>query len=287
MLAFLVRTRPAPALMILTALVAGAWTVLAVAHAVPAVAQDADVISDEEDDAGPAAATPAPARASAEPPAAPPARKKNYLQWLYESLGLGYSVTFLALSFTLVALVVMNIIAARRDNVLPAELIEGFEAHLNAKQYQQAYELAKNDESFLGKVLSAGLAKLSVGYGQALEAMQEVGEDEDMKLGHRLSYMALIGTISPMVGLLGTVQGMIESFDVIATSTTAPKPSELAGGIATALFTTLIGLMIAIPALAVYGILRNRVERLVLEVGIVSEGLMGRFQNVGAKKPEA
>jgi len=280
------RAWSAPAALILVAMVATAWTVLTVALPGPAAAQDGDVIPDDEADAAPAAKAP-PAIRAAPPPAAPPIRTKSYLGWLYESLGIGYSVTFLALSFTLVALVVMNMIAARRDNVLPAELIEGFESHLNAKQYQQAYELAKNDESFLGKVLSAGLAKLSVGYGPALEAMQEVGEDEDMKLEHRLSYMALIGTISPMVGLLGTVQGMIASFDVIATSSTAPKPSQLAAGIATALFTTLVGLLIAIPALGTYGILRNRVERLVLEVGIVSEGLMARFQNVGNKKPEA
>ncbi|HYW81444.1 MAG TPA: MotA/TolQ/ExbB proton channel family protein, partial [Thermoguttaceae bacterium] len=69
--------------------------------------------------------------------------------------------------------------------------------------------------------------------------------------------------------------------EVIATSTTAPKPSELAAGISTALFTTLLGLFIAIPAIAAYNILRNRVARLVLEVGILSEGLMGRFSNVG------
>jgi biopolymer transport protein ExbB len=283
---FNVRTRPAAAVLFLMALGAGALVTLSLADARRAAAQDDDVMPDEAADTAPAAA-PAPATPSAAPPDAPPAAKKSYLTWLLDSLGIGYSITFLVLSFTLVALFVMNVIAARRDNVLPAELIEGFEAHLNSKQYQQAYELAKNDESFLGKVLSAGLAKLSVGYGPALEAMQEVGEDEAMKLEHRLSYMALIGTISPMVGLLGTVQGMIASFDVIATSTTAPKPSDLAAGIATALFTTLMGLLIAIPALGAYGILRNRVERLVLEVGIVSESLMSRFQNVGAKKPEA
>ena len=105
-----------------------------------------------------------------------------------------------------------------------------------------------------------------------------------MKLEHRLSYIALIGTVSPMIGLLGTVQGMIASFQVIATSPTAPKPAQLADGISTALFTTLVGLMIAIPAVAAYNILRNRIARLVLEVGILSEDLMSRFSNVGVKK---
>jgi biopolymer transport protein ExbB len=276
------RNRSTAAALLLMALGALAVVTLSLVDAPRAAAQDDDVMPDDA-----AGAAGAPAAPSAAPPEAPPAAKKSYLTWLANSLGFGYSITFLVLSFTLVALFVMNVIAARRDNVLPAELIEGFESHLNSKQYQQAYELAKNDESFLGKVLSAGLSKLSVGYGPALEAMQEVGEDEAMKLEHRLSYMALIGTISPMVGLLGTVQGMIASFDVIATSATAPKPADLAAGIATALFTTLMGLLIAIPALGAYGILRNRVERLVLEVGIVSESLMSRFQNVGAKKPEA
>jgi biopolymer transport protein ExbB len=191
---------------------------------------------------------------------------------------------FLGLSFTLVALFVMNLLTARRDNVCPVSLVEGFEAHLNDKQYQEAYELAKSDESFLGQVLSAGLAKLSSGYEKAIEAMQEVGEEENMKLEHRLSYMALIGTISPMVGLFGTVHGMISSFSVIANSASTPKASQLAAGISTALFTTLVGLAIAIPAIAAYNILRNRIARLVLEVGILSEGLMGRFENVGNQK---
>jgi biopolymer transport protein ExbB len=210
------------------------------------------------------------------------APRKRALQWMYESLGWFYSIVFLSLSFTLVALFVMNLLTARRENVVPAALVEGFEAHLNEKRYQEAYEMAKSDESFLGQVLSAGLAKLSAGYDQAIEAMQEVGEDENMKLEHRLSYMALIGTISPMIGLLGTVQGMISAFSEIAVGGATPKPVKLAEGISTALFTTLVGLFIAIPAIAAYNILRNRVQRLVLEVGILSEGLMSRFSNVGS-----
>ena len=211
---------------------------------------------------------------------------RSRLKWMYQSLGIFYSLVFLSLSFTLVALFVMNLLTARRENVVPVALVEGFEAHLNEKRYQDAYEMAKNDESFLGQVLSAGLAKLSAGYDQAIEAMQEVGEEENMKLEHRLSYMALIGTISPMVGLLGTVQGMIGAFAHLEEGG-APQASVLAGNIATALFTTLLGLFIAIPAIAAFSILRNRIARLVLEVGILSEGLMNRFSNVGAGGPAA
>jgi biopolymer transport protein ExbB len=217
-------------------------------------------------------------------PTTPAAVRESYLGWLYHSLGILYSVIFLSLSFALVAVFVMNMLTARREYLLPSPLIEGFEAQLNAKNYQGAYELAKTDESFLGKVLSAGLARISSGYPQAIEAMQEVGEEENMRLDHRLSYLALLGTISPMFGLLGTVDGMVKSFNVIAQSTVSPKPADLAGGISTALVTTLVGLWLAIPAIAAFNILRNRVSRLVLEIGIVSENLMSRFQNVGPQK---
>ena len=209
--------------------------------------------------------------------------RRNLLDWLYNALGIGYIAVFLLLSFVLVALFVMNILSARRDSICPAHLIDGFDAHLDEKKYQEAYEMAKTDESFLGNVLSAGLAKLSSGYQHAIEAMQEIGEDENMKLQHRLSYLALIGTISPMIGLFGTVHGMIDAFREIEISGGTPNPTVLAGNISTALVTTLLGLMIAIPAIAGYNILRNRIERLSLEVGITSEGLMSRFENLGKK----
>jgi biopolymer transport protein ExbB len=213
---------------------------------------------------------------------APP--ETGHLSWALQALGAGYTTVFVFLFVTLLALFVLNTLTARRDNVVPVQLIEGFESRLNEKRYQEAYDMARNNDSILGQMLSAGLAKLSSGYDKAVEAMQEVGEEENMKLEHRLSYLALIGTVAPMVGLFGTVHGMISSFAVIATMTEQPSPSELAGGISTALFTTLLGLFIAIPAIAAYNILRNRTHRLVLEVGILSEGLMSRFEKVGTRK---
>lgn len=211
-------------------------------------------------------------------------KPKTLLEWLYKALGIGYILVFLTLSFILVALFIMNVLSARKEFVCPNELVDGFEAHLDEKQYQEAYELAKTDESFLGNVLSAGLAKVSSSYNHAVSAMQEVGAEENMKLDHRLSYLALIGTISPMIGLFGTVHGMISSFYEIANGGGTPDPNKLAEGISTALLTTLIGLFIAIPAITAYNILKNRVQRLVLEVGITSENLMGRFEKVGQKK---
>ena len=134
------------------------------------------------------------------------------------------------------------------------------------------------DESFLGLVLSAGLGKLQKGKEAALEAMQIVGESETMRTEHMLSYLALIGNIAPMVGLLGTVQGMVTSFGKIANSEATPKPSELAGGIEQALYTTLFGLFLAIPAITIYNILRNRVQRHILSAGTTSEEMLDKFQ---------
>ena len=209
--------------------------------------------------------------------------QENFLSWMIRASGI-FGAILLLLSFVMVALTVMNILQVRRENMLPTSFIELFEQHLQAKDYQGAYDSARNDESFVARVLTAGLSKLNRGYEEAVEGMQEVGEDENMAMEHKLSYLALIGSIAPMIGLMGTVYGMILSFQKIATSTSTPKPSELADGISTALFTTLEGLTVAIPAMIAYSLLRNRMARYSLEVGMVSEGMMSRFSTMG-KKP--
>ncbi|MEM7478763.1 MAG: MotA/TolQ/ExbB proton channel family protein [Planctomycetota bacterium] len=207
-----------------------------------------------------------------------PKAPSNLLVWTFYALGIPYTVVFFALSITLLTLIVMNILASRQDNICPPDLIEGVEQQLAEGNPQEAAELIRTDDSFLGQVVASGLSKLDRGHAPAIEAMQEVGEEETMKMDHNLSYMALIGNISPMIGLFGTVQGMIAAFRTIATSGTTPKPGELAMDISTALFTTLAGLAIAIPAIAVYNILRNRVQRLTLQVGVTSEELLERFE---------
>lgn len=231
-----------------------------------------------------AAAAPAGDAATTTTAPAAQVKSRSFLVYIAEACGWFWGPAFLLLSFILVALIMMNLLQVRREVLLPTQFVEEFEQKLNGKDFQGAYEFARSDESFVARVLAAGMGRLSRGYEEAVEGMQEAGEDENMALEHRLSYVALIGTIAPMMGLMGTVQGMITSFDVIATSATAPKPSELANGISTALVTTLIGLVLAIPAMVFHGILKNRIQRLVLEIGMVSEGLMGRFAAVGKQK---
>lgn len=221
----------------------------------------------------------APADAEATPEGQAP-QSESFLMWMISASGV-FGLVLLLLSFIMVALIAMNILQVRRDVLMPPSFIEEFEHRLADKDLQGAYDTARNDDSFLGRVLAGGLRKINRGYDEAIEGMQEVGEDENMALEHRLSYLALIGSISPMIGLMGTVYGMITSFQTIANSPVQPRPAELAGGISTALFTTLEGLTVAIPAMIFYSLLRNRVSRFVLEVGMISEGLLSRVFAAG------
>ncbi|MEI8212496.1 MAG: MotA/TolQ/ExbB proton channel family protein [Planctomycetota bacterium] len=218
------------------------------------------------------------ANVPAVPAAAPAPVTENMLVKTWNSLGTMYAIVFLIMSIILVALVVRAILAVQKNNFVPDDLVQGVETSLGEKNPQAAVELVRADESFLGVVLSAGLEKMHKGKEAVLEAMQIAGDSETMRVEHLLSYIALIGNIAPMVGLLGTVQGMVASFGTIASSAQTPKPNELANGIEQALYTTLVGLYLAIPAIAIYNILRNTVQRRIMTAGTKSEEIMEQFQ---------
>ncbi|MFN9348763.1 MAG: MotA/TolQ/ExbB proton channel family protein, partial [Planctomycetota bacterium] len=214
----------------------------------------------------------------AAPEVAETASKKNFLEQYWVSLGPMYFIVFLLMSIILVALVVRAILAVQKANFVPQDLVQSIETNLEANNPQAAAELVKADESFLGNLLNAGLGQLTKGKEAVLEAMQVAGDAETMKVEHLIGYIALIGNIAPMVGLLGTVQGMVTSFGKIATSSQTPKPSVLAIGIEQALYTTLVGLYLAIPAIVIYNILRNIVQRQIQAAGTKSEELIEKFQ---------
>jgi biopolymer transport protein ExbB len=160
---------------------------------------------------------------------------------------------------------------------VPTEMLEQFHEKLEAKEYQEAYEIAKNSDSTLGKILAAGLVKMSDNIAAAEQTMTDTAEDELMTLEHRLSYHGTIASVSPMVGLLGTVFGMVKAFSVIA-QTGVPQASEIAHGIALALVTTQIGLLIAIPALVFFEVFKNRLARFVLELSVQTENVLNQFK---------
>ncbi len=250
--------------MLVAACLAAAWAPVATCLSPTlAMAQDEEVAVDDAVDAEP--------------------ESKSYLAFLVAALGVKYVIIFLLLSFALVALLVMCFMQFRKSVLLPPALSEQFEQHLENKEFQQAYELAKNDDSYLGRVLAAGMGKLQSGYPAAVEAMQAAESEQAMSLEHKISYVSLVGALAPMFGLLGTVDGMVAAFMLIAQRDTAPKPSELAVGISQALVTTLIGLWLAIPAIACYGMFKNWLQRFNMDVDDEAMRLMARFQNMGKK----
>ena len=208
----------------------------------------------------------------------------TYLVWMFKALGVVFTPIFAVMSLATVALIVMNMMSIRRTNLVPEQLVTEFGDLMDEQKFQEAYTVAKESDSLLGRVLSAGLAKVPSGYDKAVQTMQDVGQEETMKMEHQLGYLALIGNLAPMVGLFGTVVGMINSFQVIAAGGAAPSPQKLAEGIATALFTTMVGLAIALPSLALFDIIKNRLARYILEIGIISDNYLGRFSSVTPKK---
>lgn len=212
-----------------------------------------------------------------------PIVQESVLEWIYRAEG-GFFWPQLAISIALVALIVTNALALLPSRFVPPHLVEDFDRLVKERKYSDAFELVKSDGSFLAQVVTAGLMRLPEGYQEAIEAMQEVAEEETMKHEHRLSYLAMLGNIATMVGLLGTVWGMVRSFRTIAVSDVTPKPSELAQGVSQALVTTIGGLMQAIPAIFFFTILKNLLARRVLEVGIRSERMMHRFKGVSVQR---
>ncbi len=241
----------------------------------PEAEPDPDMAAPTEEPAAPAAA---PTDAAAPAVATESVQQENYVVYLLRGGG-PIGAFILLQSFVTVGLTVKYVLEMRRDKFIPPALVAEFENKIRDKKYQEAYEVSRNNPSFLGKVLAAGLSKLSTGYTQAVEAMQEAGEDESMQVEHKLSWLALMGTTGPLLGLFGTVVGMVDSFRVIAVSETQPKPSQLADGISTALITTLEGMVVAIVATFAFLLLKNQASRLILEVGMTSSNLMSRFSS--------
>lgn len=218
---------------------------------------------------------------------------ENLLMYFINAMGPTYSIIFLILSFAFVTLVVMGVLQLRRSVLMPESLSNDFEQHVAAREFQPAFELAKENDSYLGHVVAAGMGALtSGGQSKAIEAMQDTSSDEVMKIEHKISYIALIGALGPMFGLLGTVDGMVRSFYVIAQSSTAPKPKDLASGIATALITTLVGLWVAIPAITAFAVFKNWLQRLSSDTDAEAERLVGQVvtatqQRGAATRPAA
>ncbi|HWE40450.1 MAG TPA: MotA/TolQ/ExbB proton channel family protein [Isosphaeraceae bacterium] len=185
-------------------------------------------------------------------------------------------LVILGLSFYLVALVVWMSFEYRRSVAIPDPLARELGDLLRLKSYSEAYQRLTADRSLLARTLAAGVRKLPSGLPPAIRAMEMANDDATMAMEHRTTYLSTVGTLGPMIGLVGTVYGMIISFRVMATTGT-PQASQLAGGISTALFATLEGIALSIPAISSYAFFRNRIARLSIEAQIAAESLLEQF----------
>jgi biopolymer transport protein ExbB len=227
-------------------------------------------------------AGPAPSRAQEVAPAAETARpdagdsSESFLRWMARASG-PIGLVIAVMSFYLIALVAWMSLYYRRSVAIPDGLVHDVNEMLGRKQYSEAYQRLLSDPSFLARVLAAGVRKLPSGLPHAQRAMELANDDATMEMEHRTTYLATVGTLGPMIGLVGTVYGMIMSFRVIATAGASPQASELARGISTALFATLEGIALAVPAIYFYAVFRNRIARLSLEVALAAEPLLDQF----------
>jgi biopolymer transport protein ExbB len=182
-----------------------------------------------------------------------------------------------AMSFYLIALVVWMALNYRTPTAVPPALVRELQDLLYQTKYNEAYQRLGGNSSFLARVLAAGVRKLPSGLSQAQRAMELANEDATMEMEHRTTYLATVGTLGPLIGLVGTVYGMIMAFQVIAVEGSSPQAAQLAAGISTALYSTLLGIAISIPAIFFYAVFRNRIARLSLEVGMTAEPLLEQF----------
>ncbi len=181
------------------------------------------------------------------------------------------------LSILALALVIEHFMSIKRDKLAPPHLIDEIEALFEEQKFQEAVEVCEAEPCFLTNTVGAGLAKLGHSYETIQVAYEEMHDEEEIKLHQKIGWLSLIAAVSPMLGLLGTVNGMIDTFGEIAAKPSV-KPNDLAGGIKGALVTTMLGLIVAIPVTACFVFFKNRVVLASLEIGAIVEELFDRFR---------
>jgi len=165
-----------------------------------------------------------------------------------------------------------------KSKLMPEGLYAQLDQLLEEGEYEDALQLCSVDESMLAKVMAPAIRDVEIGY-EAMHSSLQINVEEQATLIHQLvGWLNTIAAIAPMVGLFGTISGMITTFEKIATSTGAPSPTELAGGIQTALATTFLGLCVAIPFLIIYSFARDRADKTVIDVSASAETLIMRFK---------
>ena len=198
--------------------------------------------------------------------AAPPVPTSS----LFEMLVAGgpLMIPILLASFVLVLITFERLISLRRRRVVPRMFVERFLLQLRegALDKNEALEKCDDEPSYIAQVFAAALRKWGKPAVEVEQAVLDEGERVANVLRKYLRVMNGISTVSPLLGLAGTVWGMMHAFNTIATNSAMGRAEMLAGGISVALVTTASGLMVAIPAMVLYMFFVGRVDSLVMEI---------------------
>jgi biopolymer transport protein ExbB len=196
---------------------------------------------------------------------------------------IGFAIVLV--SIVSVALIIEQYTSLRRERECLRDLTRKLNGMNMSANLQDVLAVCEKQKSLLGAVMCAGL-RVKRDYRES--AMQDEAQHYSGQLYRKLEYLVFIGTAAPMLGLLGTVLGMMRSFKVIASSAGMAQPALLAGGISEALVTTCLGLIVALPTLLFHTTLRNMLDGLVADTGKTVESLVfGDKLNRVAPRPAA
>jgi biopolymer transport protein ExbB len=188
---------------------------------------------------------------------------------------IGYVIIFL--SFLMVALIVDYLLTIRRTTFITPGLAEEVHKLLAERKLSEATQLCEKQPGFMGRVLFAGLQESQLGFTAIEKAMEDAAAEQSARCYRRIEHLSVISTLAPMLGLMGTVWGMIQAFMEFEMKAN-PQISELAPGVYKALVTTLQGLAVAIPATGALAFFRSRVEELSMEASLLASHVFADFR---------
>ena len=224
------------------------------------------------------------ADAAATQPEAPAVAKQNLIKHIIVSAGIFFGPVLLFVSIGLVALIVLLFMDLRMIVAIPPQFVDDFTDTVNKRKFREAYDLARNETSFLGRVLTAGMGRLQYGIEDARETAFHTVDSVRASKDQLITYLATIGALGPMLGLVGTVYGMILSFMELSQPGKTPNPQKLADGISHALVVTLLGVGLAVPAIFFHAFFRNRLVRISMDTANVADDLLTQMYH-NSKRP--
>ena len=200
------------------------------------------------------------------------ASRQGLLQMIHAGGAVGYVIILLSIAG--VALVVDAFVKFKEDKLLPPALVKQSLELAHQGKFSELRRVCATHQSMLARIVESALTEGSWGIEAVREGMEQHGTRHLTRLHQRVGYIGFIAAIAPMLGLLGTVTGMIRSFDVLGNAQGAARPDQLAIGISEALMTTCMGLIVAVPLMFCHTILRDRVTRIGQNAAATCEKLL-------------